>query len=137
MTDKKTVSIWHLDNTRDAGWTETPAAWPVGYTKVAQVEGDDLEDVFRITNSIDSAWWLANCNHDVPTSGIRSSSVGDVCEIDGVGYRIATTGFDAVSGHPGIEKGRVLDEAGAARGGSPARNDDHKEKERHNEPVKN
>jgi hypothetical protein len=51
MADKKTFSVWHLNNTRDADWTETPATWPVGYTKVAQLEGEDLEDVFRLTNS--------------------------------------------------------------------------------------
>ena len=102
---RKKISVWHLDNKRDAGWSETPAAWPVGYTKVADVEGDDLDDVFRITNSIDSAWWRV-LKHDVPGRGLRSSSVGDVFEIDGVGHRIATAGFEAVSRHPGIAEGR-------------------------------
>ena len=96
-TYKKLINVWHLDNTRDAGWAETPAAWPVGYTWVAQIEADDLDDAFRITNSIDSDWG---------TRRIRSSSVGDVFEVEGVGYRIASAGFEAVSGHAGIENGR-------------------------------
>jgi hypothetical protein len=104
MADKKTFSVWHLNNTRDADWTETPATWPVGYTKVAQLEGDDLEDVFRLTNSINSPWWLV-LTHDVPCAGLRSSSVGDVFEVEGVGHRIAAGGFEAVSGHPGIVHG--------------------------------
>jgi len=108
MTNKKLINVWHLDNTRDAGWAETPAAWPGGYTWVAQIEADDLDDAFRITNSIDSDWG---------TRRIRSSSVGDVFEVygpgpdtwsrgDGVGHRIASAGFEAVSGHAGIENGR-------------------------------
>jgi hypothetical protein len=105
MADKKTFSVWHLNNTRDADWTETPATWPVGYTKVAQLEGEDLEDVFRLTNSINSPWWLV-LTHDVPCAGLRSSSVGDVFEVEGVGHRIATAGFEAVSGHAGIVRGR-------------------------------
>ena len=97
MTNKKTFSVWHLNNTRDADWAETPAAWPVGYTKVAQLEGADLDGVFRLTNSIDSSW--------AGSQGLRSSSVGDVFEVDGVGHRIAAAGFEAVEGHPGIVRG--------------------------------
>jgi len=100
------IGVWHLENSRDADWAETPAAWPVGYTKVAEIAADDLEDAFRMTNSIDRTWWEVA---DVVLMtggrvGARSSSVGDVFEIDGVGHRIASIGFEAVSDHPGIDK---------------------------------
>jgi hypothetical protein len=102
------ISVWHLDNSRDAGWAETPAAWPVGYTKVAEIAADDLEDAFRMTNSIDRPWWQVA---DVALMtggrvGARSSSVGDVFEIEGVANRIASDGFEEVSGHAGIVHGR-------------------------------
>lgn len=111
MIYKKLIGVWHLDNTRDAGWAETPGEWPVGYTKIADVAADDLDDAFRITNSIDCLWWEVA---DVGVLwaggrvGARSSSVGDVFEIDGVGHRIASAGFEAVSRHPGIAEGRKV-----------------------------
>ena len=109
MTYKKLIGVWHLDNTRDAGWAETPAAWPVGYTKVADVAGDDLDDAFRITNSIDCLWWEVADVGVLGTGGrvgARSSSVGDVFEIEGVANRIAPDGFEEASGHAGIVRGR-------------------------------
>ena len=107
---KKTFGVWHLNNTRDAGWAETPAAWPVGYTKVAQLEGADLDEVFRLTNSIDSPWFEAAGITRVRAGsrGLRSSSVGDVFEVDGVGHRVAAMGFEVVKGHPGIVGGSIV-----------------------------
>tara|TARA_R110000744_G_scaffold47123_1_gene103883 strand:- start:973 stop:1299 length:327 start_codon:yes stop_codon:yes gene_type:complete len=97
------IGVWHLNNSRDAGWAETPAAWPVGYTQVATIVAGDLDDAYRITNFIDDEddWW----ENDWLETGVRSCSVGDVFEIDGVGHRIAYVGFEAVSDHPGIESG--------------------------------
>jgi len=107
MTDKKTFSVWHLNNTRDADWAETPATWPVGYTKVAELSGADLDEVFQRTNSIESPWFEAAGITRVRAGsrGLRSSSVGDVFEVEGVGHRIAAAGFEAVEGHPGIVRG--------------------------------
>lgn len=59
---------------------EYPVDFPNGFIDVAIVETEGgLEDVFRVTNHIDKAWWTnPEVKAHVPTS--RSTSVGDVVE---------------------------------------------------------
>lgn len=55
--------------------------FPDGYNLVATVKADTLEDVFRLTNSIDNIW--TENEEVVPTrKEIRSTSCGDIV-IDG------------------------------------------------------
>ena len=72
-------TVWHADTMVSNFDIENPANFPDGFRKVAIVECEGLEDVFRITNHIDHSW-LTNPEvlWHVPTS--RSTSVGDVVE---------------------------------------------------------
>ena len=61
------------------GFGEKPV-FPEAYEKVAIVECEDIEDVFRATNHIDHDWRM---NPEVIESfkdKVRSTSVGDVVE---------------------------------------------------------
>lgn len=70
------------------------------YVKVAAVEATDLEDAYRLSNSIESLWTdnvevvekynLQECKGKF---GARSSSVGDVFEVDGVFHAVLSIGF--------------------------------------------
>jgi hypothetical protein len=74
-----------------------------GYTLVATVEGDDMDHAYQVTNNIDSSWSLSPAPgvtvlgtlpvHDGKTYGYRSSSVGDVLQVDGPAFVIAPVGF--------------------------------------------
>lgn len=61
-------------------------------TKAADVDTDDLDVAFRLTNNIDRAW---TCNEGVtPTmDSRRSTSVGDIMTIDGKRFMVASVGF--------------------------------------------
>lgn len=53
----------------------------ITYKHVATVDGDSLEDAFRLTNTIDNSWWKnmgVKPTFDRMRSGCRSSSVGDI-----------------------------------------------------------
>ena len=75
--------VWHHDvRAESRNFNFTPLAvseWPEHYDHVATVEAGDLEDVFRLTNSMHVGWWLNEgvVAHNGPT---RSTSVGDVVE---------------------------------------------------------
>lgn len=47
------------------------------YTHVATVDADDLNSVFRLTNTIDWPWW-ENKDVDAIVENTRSTSVGDL-----------------------------------------------------------
>jgi len=85
--------IWHDQDPR-FGFGERPE-FPAAYTKVAVVESDDLDDVFRITNHIDHDW---TTNPEVQwhqPGGCRSTSVGDiVVDENGTAYYCANAGWD-------------------------------------------
>jgi hypothetical protein len=70
----------------------------VRYHKVADVKTDDVDDVFRLTNSIDCSWWL---NREVTpcfnARGCRSTSCGDVVvSSDGQPWLVVSPGFQKV-----------------------------------------
>lgn len=52
--------------------------FPAEYEKVAEVECEDLEDVFRVTNHINHNWTLNPQVTMYKAGGVRSTSVGDV-----------------------------------------------------------
>jgi hypothetical protein len=64
-------------------------------TLVAEVQTDDLEDAFRLTNHIEYDWWK---NPEVIpcTDPTRSTSVGDLMEKDGKFFIVASCGFREV-----------------------------------------
>ncbi len=88
--------------------------WPRDYIPVAIVEiettGDvewDLEEVFRLTNSIDFYWgdsaqvvWKSSSK-----PGFRSTSVGDVIIVDReTVYRCAPCGFEKINLGPDFKE---------------------------------
>lgn len=71
------------------------------YRKVAEIEGHDISDVFRLTQNIDESW--AEQNHPgvlpIGNSPARSTSVGDVIiDDDGLVHAVASIGLITVSG---------------------------------------
>lgn len=60
--------------------------------KVAQVDTDDLEEAFALTNSIDHPW-TENAQVRAEPGRHRSTSVGDVMEQDGDRFIVDTIGF--------------------------------------------
>ena len=73
--------VWHAVNPNwDYPWRGKAPQWPAEYAMVARVEdteADDVDDVYRLTNSIDDYWGY---NKGVfPQGGPhRSTSMGDV-----------------------------------------------------------
>jgi hypothetical protein len=67
------------------------------FKPVARVEGASLDEAFLLTNSIDGPW-PSNPSVTKLFDGedCRSTSVGDIIEIDGI-YRVVTiVGFDII-----------------------------------------
>ena len=77
-------------------WAENRA----DYIRVAVVDTETLDDVFRLTNHIDCAWW-DNDGVQKVVDEARSTSVGDViCEIDDDSikmYMVAAYGFTDIT----------------------------------------
>jgi len=69
--------------------------------QVAEVEVDDLNKAYRLTNNIESSW-TKNLHvtpvedESVLTHGFRSTSVGDCMEKDGQLFVVAPCGFEEV-----------------------------------------
>lgn len=75
--------------------------FPDDFLLVANVDTDNLEDVFRLTNHIDSAWWTNPGVHHLVES--RSTSTGDVVvQSDGTVFVVRSMGWSKV--------GQVLDQ---------------------------
>ncbi len=80
------------------------------YIRVADIEGRHavesidvwLEEAYKLTNSIDSAWYETNSSFvDVSVEalkGCRSTSIGDIVQIQGVSYMVASCGFLQIKG---------------------------------------
>jgi len=65
------------------------------YVVVAEVQGEKLEDAYRLTNSIETSWYE---NEDPiidvkVTEGTRSTSIGDIIEKDGVMFMVDSYGY--------------------------------------------
>jgi hypothetical protein len=60
-------------------WNEPDAAPHNDYEYVATVITNSMDEVFRITNTIDKEWWLnPEVEHTPDKDGFRSTSVGDI-----------------------------------------------------------
>lgn len=76
------------------------AAYTEGFYKlVATLDSDDLEDGFRLTNSIARPWqeneYLApGVNFKAHAYRARSTTVGDIIEKDGEYFLVASIGFN-------------------------------------------
>lgn len=71
-----------LDVQRDPVQTATLFATPAQtceYRLVAEVEAVELDDVFKLTNTIEQHWWLnPEVQAKFPAAGCRSTSAGDI-----------------------------------------------------------
>jgi hypothetical protein len=107
-------TVWHLNSKKlpndvDAFWFGREASYrglakalfDRIYVKVATVEASDLEDVFKLSNSI-SGYWCENegvvvLNPDaMGYGGNRSTSVGDVIEYDDRFFMVESFGFEEI-----------------------------------------
>lgn len=70
---------------------------PENLILVAEFDGD-LETAFRFTNSIDQHWADAKDKRLTVHCRARSTSVGDVMELDGVYYIVDMVGFSVLEG---------------------------------------
>jgi hypothetical protein len=69
--------VFHAKNP-NFGFGGHPAFVPENYEKVAEVEVENVDEAFRVTNHIDEPWWK---NPEVKwhkDQSRRSTSVGDV-----------------------------------------------------------
>lgn len=65
-------------------------------TKVAEVDTDDLDEAYRLTNNIDQSWTLNEGVSSVAPE-LRSTSVGDVLLSNGEYLMVDTFGFKKLS----------------------------------------
>jgi hypothetical protein len=73
------------------------------YHAVATVDTDDLDEAFRLTNTIDTPWWendgvaVVSPVRCTKLWGMRSTSVGDVMIRHNVCWIVAAAGFALVT----------------------------------------
>lgn len=72
------------------------------YRHVADIDTDDLEKAFELSNHISTSWYINPGVKMHTTYRVRSSSVGDVFERDGLIWEIASFGF-----YPSIWSGPI------------------------------
>ena len=77
----------------------TDPVWPTGYIEVVRLSAENAEDVFRVTNTIDSPWWKGNKGFFfLVLPPLRSTSVGDVAvDADGRVFRFEMVGVTEVT----------------------------------------
>ena len=61
----------------------------------SMTDNEKLETAFKLTNSIDTAWWL-NENVEPLTKGTRSTSVGDIVVVGTTKYKCEPMGWSKV-----------------------------------------
>ena len=63
-------------------WDNETKKFPDEYALVATVSNEDVDTVYRLTNSIDSPWWKNfGVTPEFIGEGCRSTSVGDIVEL--------------------------------------------------------
>lgn len=66
--------------------------FPVDFELVAEVDTDNVDEAFRLTNHIDQSWYE---NEGVKTiKKSRSTSVGDIVVVSGSAYRCMPLGWE-------------------------------------------
>jgi hypothetical protein len=78
-----------------------------GLHHVAEVTALTLDQAYEKTNTIDLKWWKNQGvkflgSPDYGTEGCRSTSVGDVMEMDGQFYQVASVGFRKIARPEGV-----------------------------------
>ena len=80
------------------------AEFPQDYDMVAEVQADDLEEGFRLTNTIDSPWWEQDGVQLFVKPPLRSTSAGDVLVLEGVAWRCRMAGWARIQGKGGTRE---------------------------------
>lgn len=91
----------HFDVTFEADHAAVEAAWKEGYYDLAAtINTDDKDRAYFLTNSIEGYWpdneGVVVERHPRELGGWRSTSIGDVLEVNGWFYVVARFGFDAL-----------------------------------------
>jgi len=105
------IEVWHA---QQPTWGFNDPEWPTAYTKVAEVETDDLDRAYELTNHIDRAWFTNPGVRAFDAPRLRSTSVGDVLVRAGAAYRCADAGWTLIPAAPAPEVGVVVLEQRAA-----------------------
>ena len=93
------MKVYHLNDSVKRTWifcdVSTAINFDKNFDKVADVDlPDNLEDAFRLTNSIETFWWYNDGVVKGDKEGYRSTSVGDVVELsDGTFHMVDGTGW--------------------------------------------
>jgi hypothetical protein len=70
------MSVVYHDKKPSFGVLEEPRTWPDDYDVAGEVDTDNLDEVYELTNTITGPWWEnAGVKNAKPT---RSTSVGDI-----------------------------------------------------------
>ena len=89
------ITVYHNSNFTDYYFREVDELPADLLTKVAEVDSNDLEKAFELTNHIEHNWTE---NEEVTPliSNPRSTSCGDIMEIDGTTLMVISRGFKEV-----------------------------------------
>ncbi len=79
-------------NDENVTFCSNPLPLPENLVLVAEVDGN-LETAFRETNSCEEAWYECDSPILKVIKEARSTSVGDIMELDGKVYVVASVGF--------------------------------------------
>lgn len=77
-------------------WTPATDFDPKLFDIVGYVRTEDLDVAYLKTNNIDSSWTLNEEVTMAPRGGCRSSSIGDVFELNGEYFAVAVFGFTKI-----------------------------------------
>jgi hypothetical protein len=96
MSDSKTKVYHAIEPT--FGFGPIPA-WPDEYVMVAEVDSDEPDAVYELTNTTNHLWWENLGVHPAFVGeGVRSTSVGDVLIMpDGKILQCADIGWDNIT----------------------------------------
>jgi hypothetical protein len=81
------------------------AAWPSAYTEVAQIDSDDLDEAWVLTQNGHRGWTETRenpsavrvlCRPTRPDEPCRSSMVGDIYVLNDQPYAVDAVGFSAL-----------------------------------------
>lgn len=70
------MTVVYHDKKPSFGMSEEPRTWPDDYDVAAEVDSDDLDDVYELTNTITQPWWENDGVKNAKPA--RSTSVGDI-----------------------------------------------------------
>ena len=91
--EEKKTKVYHAVPFRPWLSGDPRAMFPEDYQLVAEVDTNDVDEAYYLTNDVDTKWWINErvTAHVVPC---RSTSVGDVLVLpDGRGLRVHSRGY--------------------------------------------